>query len=184
MSSTAKKYPSEKYISTTGTHPEVLHGEEPQVSPEWSPPPEPKIAYVKTTNVSMNFSTKFSFRQLCGTRGIRLARISARAISQRRSLPLSLHNLPVMCLCLTPVRVQYILTLIEQRRERERLEMQAGAAGAAGAADPSAVATVPRDQDQLARLLKRQQRENMDHAKKRIKQTVEMLRLLHCTALH
>ena len=71
---------------------------------------------------------------------------------------------------------------MEQRRERERLEMQAGAAGAAGAADPSAVATMPHDQ--LARLLKRQQRENMDHAKKRIKETVEMLRLLHCTALH
>ena len=87
-----------------------------------------------------------------------------------------------MCLCLTPVRVQYILTLIEQRRERERLEMQAGAAGAAGAADPSAVATVPRDQ--LARLLKQQQRKNMDHARKRIQETVEMLRLLHCTALH
>ena len=165
--------------------PRVLHGASPSLSPEWSPPPEPKIAYVKTTNMSTNVSTKFSFGQLCGTRGIRLSRISARDISQRRSLPLSLHNLPVMCLCvLTPVRVQYILTLMEQRRERQRLEMQAGAAGAAGAADPSAVATVPRDQEQLARLLKRQQRENMDHAKKRIKQTVDMLRLLHCTALH
>ena len=72
---------------------------------------------------------------------------------------------------------------MEQRRERQRLEMQAGAAGAAGAADPSAVATSSRG-DQLARLLKQQQRKNMDHARKKIQETVEMLRLLHCTALH
>ena len=71
---------------------------------------------------------------------------------------------------------------MEQRRERQRLEMQAGAAGAAGAADPNAVATVRRDE--LERMLKEQQTKNMAQARKRIKETVEMLRLLHCTALH